>query len=570
MNIIHNIRNISTVKAVIVIIAVGFLVYGNTIVNEMFWDDYDNIVNNQYIHSWEHFPKYFSENLIAGAGIINNYWRPLLLLSFSVDYKIGGLEPFAYHLQNIFWHIVASILILILARKLAFSIFAGLLAALFFLVHPLQTEAVTYIAGRADPMHVALMLAGLIYFIKAVQGVFSRKYYFGAIAFFILALLVRERSIIFILLIFLYLIILYNKNVTHLWRKKIIYILPFVAIGIVYVVLRSTILHFEDNFDEIREHNISSFGWYSGILVYLKAFAIYIKLIFWPAQLYMTRIISMPKGLWDPYVISGVILTGTVVFSSIRLFKKEKIFIFGIFWFFIALIPTLYTIQMQGFLAEHWLYPALPGLFIVLAFYLDRLMHGLKSVYILHSVLIIVLSVLILFSIRTIIRNTDWQNPIRFYEKNISLGGKSAIIYTNLGMAYADKKEYDKAVDMYKIAIINNEYMFQPWYNMGNIYRIRKEDKQSLEAYQKAIECNKGFLPAYKNSAIVYIEQGKYEKAINIMNAFINSFPYNANALYDTAIIYYQKGDHKKAKEYMRRVLEIQPDNKEVQKLLFF
>jgi outer membrane protein assembly factor BamD (BamD/ComL family) len=568
MKIAH-VSGISILKAVVIIIAVGSFIYGNTLINEMFWDDYDGVVNNQYIRSWEYLPNYFSESLIAGANGVNNYWRPLVLLSFSIDFKIGGLEPIIYHLQNIFWHILASILILILARKLGLSVFVGLLAALFFLVHPLQTEAVAYVSGRADPMHLVFMLAGLIYFIKAVQKKFSKKYYLSAVLFFILALLTRERSIIFPLLVSLYLLTLWRKGKPFdLWRKKIVYVLPFFVMGVTYVILRMTCLQFNDNFDEIGVNNVNSLSWYGSILFFIKAWAVYAGLILWPVDLHMTRLVDIPKTFFDYWVVAGVILLGSITVGSVRLFKKEKIFIFGIGWICIGLVPTLYTSRMQGSLAEHWLYPVLPGLFLISAFYLERLIYWLKSKQFTYGILATIFVILIVFSITTIKRNIDWKNPIDFYEKNISVGGRSDIIYTNLGMAYSSVERYDEALEMYELAIAQHKGMFQPWYNMGNIYRIQGQHEKALDAYKKAIALNDVFLPIYKNSAIVYMNQGKNDEAINIMNKFIKRFPNSAEALYNIAIIYYKNGDDEKAREYMKKVLDIEPDNREVKALL--
>jgi len=114
MKQLQKINGLSSRIVIIILIIIGFIVYGNTFVNEMVWDDYESIINNKYVHNWEHVPKYFSENLTAGSGISNNYWRPLLLLTFSIDYQIAKLNPFVYHLQNIIWHILASVLVFIL------------------------------------------------------------------------------------------------------------------------------------------------------------------------------------------------------------------------------------------------------------------------------------------------------------------------------------------------------------------------------------------------------------------------------------------------------------------------
>src|SRR5574344_2749880 len=122
-------------------VIVGFFIYANSLPNKLFWDDDDMITNNIYIKDWSYLPNYFSENLIAGAGQVSNYWRPLLLVSFAVDYHIFGLNQAGYHLVNLFWHLLSAWLIYLLLYQLSKKQWLSFLPALLFLVHLLQTEA---------------------------------------------------------------------------------------------------------------------------------------------------------------------------------------------------------------------------------------------------------------------------------------------------------------------------------------------------------------------------------------------------------------------------------------------
>ena len=146
-------------------LVIGLLIYSNSFNNEFFWDDDDSIVNNTYIKDIKYFPRFFSENLIAGTGQITNYWRPVLLISFSFDYHLFGLSPIDFHVHNTLLHILSAFLIFILLYKLSKgNLLLSYFPALIFLVHPLQTEAITYIAGRADPLSSVFSLISLIFY----------------------------------------------------------------------------------------------------------------------------------------------------------------------------------------------------------------------------------------------------------------------------------------------------------------------------------------------------------------------------------------------------------------------
>jgi hypothetical protein len=151
----------------VIFLAIGFALYSNSFNNQFFWDDGDSIVNNEYIKDFKYLPNYFSENLIAGSGQTTNYWRPILLTSFAVDYHLYGLNPTGFHVTNTMLHVLVAFLLFILFFKLSNGKkIIPFLAALIFLVHPLQTEAITYVAGRADPLSSIFLLLSLIFYIN--------------------------------------------------------------------------------------------------------------------------------------------------------------------------------------------------------------------------------------------------------------------------------------------------------------------------------------------------------------------------------------------------------------------
>src|SRR3989338_5256998 len=142
----------TTALSIFLLVVLGFSSYTNTFQNEMFWDDDDGILKNQFVKDWQYFPKYFSENLIAGAGLESNYWRPALLSVFSLEWHLWGNSAPGYHFVNTSFHIADAILLFLILLYLFKSRPLALLTSLVFLVHPLQTEAVTYVSGLGDSL----------------------------------------------------------------------------------------------------------------------------------------------------------------------------------------------------------------------------------------------------------------------------------------------------------------------------------------------------------------------------------------------------------------------------------
>ncbi|MEI7750252.1 MAG: tetratricopeptide repeat protein [Candidatus Moraniibacteriota bacterium] len=566
------IRSLTPKRVFLILFTVGFVVYMDSFVAGMFWDDYDSVVNNQYIRSFDHFPDYFTKNLTAGAGITDNYWRPLLLVSFATDYAVGGIEPFFYHFQNFAWHLVAGILVFLVGTKLFRNKTASLVAALLFLVHPLQTEAVTYVAGRADPMHTALMLGSLFLFLRHLE---SKKYplLLSSLALFTLSLLAKERAVILPIVLALLLFLVPFEGYARTWKQKFLLLSPYVAIASLYTLLRMTVLHFADTFDPGATTILQSTTFWEKILVFLAGIGTYGKLIVWPDHLYMEKTLPLPHSIFDPMVILGIIilaLSAMLIFSS---FKRKQAVAFCLFAFFVTLLPSMYVYPVQGLLYEHWLYPALPWLFLAIGIGLSDYLDGTKRIRQIPTAfpLLFMMIVITAFGIRTIVRNFDWQNPIRFYEKNISLGGNSGRVSTNLGMAYDDAHLPDKAIVAYRAAVdLSGNTLFQPWYDMGNTLSQQGKTDEAFEAYHQASVLNPRFVATYLNIAKIYADRKDAGKAISVLKDAEGNDPGQIQILYAIAVISANAGDTDTAAIYANKILVIDPGNAQAEQIFSF
>src|SRR3989344_914069 len=198
---------------VFLLIVIGFFVYFFNLNNQLFWDDDDWIINNNFVHtiSWDNIKFWLTHNTLAGVGLKSNYYRPFLFFTFALNYIISGIKPLSYHLFSNFIHIANGILIFLLLKRFDLGISKGrtlavaFLTSLMFLIHPLQTEAITYISGRGDALVTMFMLLALVLFhrvetlprlnLGVIQGL--TLYRVLSLFFLALALLSRETAIIF-------------------------------------------------------------------------------------------------------------------------------------------------------------------------------------------------------------------------------------------------------------------------------------------------------------------------------------------------------------------------------------
>ncbi|MBU1125500.1 MAG: glycosyltransferase family 39 protein, partial [Candidatus Omnitrophica bacterium] len=161
------------------------------------------IVNNNFIRNWQGVTKILTQDIVYGVGQRVGFYRPLQLLTYMADYSIWKLNPMGYHLTSVFLHILVGWSLFWLLNILYKNAFISLFTSLFFIVCPVHVEAVSFIAGRADILVTLFILLSFIFYLMYID---SRKTYFYIIMLiaFVFALLSRENSLVFPLLLLSY------------------------------------------------------------------------------------------------------------------------------------------------------------------------------------------------------------------------------------------------------------------------------------------------------------------------------------------------------------------------------
>lgn len=172
----HTIMTISSGKLILILLAAVFFAYFSSLTNPFIWDDEQFITSNVYV---QHFAldKIFTQSTTSGAGIVSNYYRPITTLSFAIDSKIWsfgstqdkGMNTFGFHLNNLMLHAGVGILLFFFLLELGIGQLWSFFIALIFLIHPVQTEAVSYINSRGDSLYALFLFASLFLFFRAMS-----------------------------------------------------------------------------------------------------------------------------------------------------------------------------------------------------------------------------------------------------------------------------------------------------------------------------------------------------------------------------------------------------------------
>ncbi len=540
------------------LIAIGFAVYTSNLHNKLFWDDDDWIISNPFVHNFSHLKEIFSKDILSGFGLGSNYYRPLLLVSFAFNYVLDGVKPLGYHLVSNDFHIANGVLIFLILFYVFKKKLPAFLAALLFLIHPLQTEAVTYISGRGDPMSVFFMLLALWFFIRSQVRPGAMAYYLLALASFALAILSRETAVLLpVLLVIFYVSFLDTKpdndnqanfSFFRKFKHALIKTWPYWVLTAVYAMLRLTILNFQNTLNFYSESNEYTRHLSYRLYTFGHALIEYFKLILVPLGLHMEREISVNTSILEWPVWLCVLIVAVIIYCGFVLYKKEqkfqsKIWFFSWSWFFVALAPVSGIVPINALIYEHWLYLPLIGLFTLAGFYLDKLLDFLiikKWILARALVVAVLVSYFSFFAIASFKRNVAWSDPVKFYQDILKYNPLSIRILNNLANYYAGNGELDKAIETYQKAVTGpqGDSFAQPHYNLANLYRDKGNIDLAIQEYKKAIQVDPSFPFSYQNLAVIYAGRGELEGAAAMLEILKKLKPLEPKIYYNLGLIY--------------------------------
>lgn len=532
----------SVVLSIVLIGVLTFLVYANVLTGEFIWDDVFLVKNNLYIRDFSNAPFIFIDDIGQGAGKEYSFYRPLQTFTYMIDYKFWKLNVAGFHLTNILIHILTAVslyfLIFLIFRDSLLSMLAGIL----FAVHPIHTEAVSYISSRADSLAALFMILSSILYISDLRLKRFSLYVLSLLSF-ALALLSKEMALILPLVLLLY----------HYSLKEKVEFSKLVPAGVItflYIALRFSLL--KDSLLKVS-FPTTALERFPG---FFAALFRYIKLLVLPFGLHMEY--GYKIFPWD----NPEVLLGLATFFILALFAfsqriKNRLIFFSIVWFFALLIPHANLYPINAYMAEHWLYLPSIGFSLIIAGLFAKVIrtYALKVFGVIAFVALVGF-----YSSLTVEQNLYWLNPITFYERTLECAPESTSVYNNLGFLYQERGDYEKALFSYQRAIEIDPENIEAYNNLGNLHTLKGNYKEAEFSYRKAIEIRPDYVKAYNNLGSLYNDIEKSSQAVTVFKKAIAFNPEFAPAYNNLGRAYYNLGEYPKAVDSFKKAIEINPD----------
>ena len=450
----------------LLLVVLTVAVYLNCLPNHFVWDDEFLITNNSCIRNHLYVSTIFTTDLFHNLDRGTPYYRPLQTISYMLDYAFWGLDPWGYHLTSILLHLGCVLLIWLLIRQVSDQNRLAFLVAALFAVHPLNTNAITYIAGRADPLALAGMLGALWMFRKSRPAVRSARcaWYSGSVLLFTAALFSRESTLIFPALLFLERLA-FQPEPDHRCRRALATVAPFVALSGTFLLWRQAVL-------AQFHRSVLPALWLPPRVrwqIPFRTFATDCGLLVWPAQLHMERQVALGGAELLVLTGLGLLLAGGLLWTLNRTYRTQPLIFFGVGWFILALLPTLAIPTIAVAAAEHWLYVPSIGFYVVLGTVAGRQLEQVtpRSRRLAGVLIVVVLGAL---ALRTIRRNRDWADALTLYTQTKQAAPYSSHVWNNLGREFVSLGETQRALAELRAAEQTGMDNLSPQSNLCALY----------------------------------------------------------------------------------------------------
>jgi protein O-mannosyl-transferase len=504
-------------------------VSGNGFLN---WDDEDYVYGNKDIQGLgpENLKAFFTQNYL-------NTYLPLTMISYAVDYKIGGLDPKVYTYTNLILHLLNTLFvfwfIFYLVKSLTkndqkFSLNRAVLIATLtsglFAIHPLNVESVAWVAERKNLLFAFFFIPSLITYVLYINQ--NRSYlYLLSLFLFICSLLSKGTAVSLTLC----LIVLDYVFCRKLFSGKVILEkIPFLLLSLVFGLVA---------FMAQGKENLSlNHSFFEQIVYACYGFIQYLNKLLIPVKLSAFYSYPVEIGLICWLDVICVI----ILISLLCKFRKylSNLLVFG-FLFYISNLIFLIQIVPVGntIMADRYIYIPSIGFFFVIALVFSKMAIKNSYVYILFVVTILA------YGISTHERVKIWNNSIKFWNDVIQKDSSIHQAWNNLGTAEFDMGNIKGALhDFNRVVQIKPDYTVG-YFNRANARKEQGDGNGALLDYSKALSLKPDYVEAYCNRGILKRETGDYQGSLKDLNLAVSINPFFKQAYNNRGIVNFLLGN---------------------------
>ena len=561
----------------VAIVLVGLIAYANTFHAPFVLDDIPGILEKPALQNgnpgqiWDSSP----------------HTRFIACLTLALNYRVGKYEVVGYHMVNLGIHLINSILIFLLAQAMFrtpiikqttgpdfqnHGQLIAFMAALLFVSHPIQTQAVTYIIQRVASLATLFYLTSLFFYIKgrlsqiAGSGRTPIIFYFSfALLATILAMLTKEIAFTLPIALVLVEACFFTTRLRALTPKLLLFLPFFLAIPIVaWIVLPQMSWEMLSSMTS-ETQDISRWHY---LLTQSHVICTYLRLFILPVHQNLDYDYPIAVTFWELRTAACCLVTIALVSLTAWFYAKNRLLSFGLFFFFVALSVESSFIPIRDVIFEHRLYLPMVGLVIASAIGIFLMLQSLanqlskRSISLKPQKVFVILTLIftVMGTVMTYRRNLVWQSATTLWEDTVRKSPLKARPHNNLGVAYEMAAKYQEAIECYQTAIRIKPNWADAYNNLGNAYQKMELYPEALATYRKTLTIDPNYYKAWLNLGIVYRKGGQYAEALKSYQQALAINPKFELTYYNMGLAYEKSGHLNQAIDAYQKALTLVQD----------
>ena len=555
----------------------GVLVFANHLNNPFQFDSVPHITNNANLENPEALltAEFWNNQILA---------RGLLRMSIALNAHMDGFQPFGYHILSLAFHIFNALLLFFVLEK-SFRRFGhnkmgwgnkrirsvAFFAAVLFLCHPIQTESVIYIMSRSEVLASTFYLIGFLLFQQLLErpSTSGWQYCFYFLIIFLVALLgFSVKQILATLpavMLLYYLFSCPNHSPAwqflKRWKWPILGISSVVAGFLFYKLFTDeTFLIGPSRTEEMVGRAKYMLSQPAVIIFY------YLKKLLFPINLNIDPDIEIVTSFLSLSFLIPVLCIALLLVSSLRIFKSRFI-LFFLCWFFIILSPSSSIVTLHDLAAEHRIYLASSGIFILLAYGASEMTRKWGETQPLQTVLIFCVFVGVL-CVLTIKRNTVWQSELSLWQDTYQKSPHKLRPLINLARAHSMHGEPDKAIKYYQKALLKGPGVFATNYNLGDLYLAKGLEPDAIRHFLLASRIEPDIPETFSKLGEIYLSQNKFALADSYFKLAVELDPRMSAVFKNLGVLnFYHLNNTQQGLAYFSRSLTLDSNQPEADKI---
>jgi tetratricopeptide (TPR) repeat protein len=507
-------RNLLILLAILVLTA---LIYSNMLHNEfIYFDDPEMVVDNLSIRrlSWDNLVHYFTTPF-------HFTYLPIGLIAYAIDYQIGGLDPFIYHLDSLLVHLATVVLVYWLFQAMTGKATISLFTAAVFAIHPINVDNVDWIATHNNLLAALFFLAALLFYTQYIKRDNKARYLVWAFVFFVLSAFSKYSSVVLPVVLFLWDYYYDRKLSWKLFLEKIPFFLVSLGLGIMTLQIRTDIVP-PENYNLLDR-----------FIIFTSALSDYFYRLLFPLHLSMAYKYPVKDGLFlSAYLYLTPLVAALVVWVLDRLRVPRKALVLGLGFFLLNIVLSQAVLLIDNYKASRYACLSYIGLFFILAHFNDGFLSAAKSwmsrlKYAWMGLLVVFAAG---FSYLTYQRNFVWKDTISLFNDVIAKEPEIPWVYTSRGIAKYRGGDLEGAMADFNYTLQLDSAFPLALYYRGIVNTMWGYYDEALADLDLTIAYVPDFGNAYNDRGRVLMELGDYQAAIYDLDAALSIDPYFTEA----------------------------------------